>query len=160
MNIVSLWRKSLHCLFEYLDQPKTATVAQPMAWAWGRGYPFVQPMADECLWNLFENRNLNFKQYNTKTCYPIGLFSSLLANLIPIQYPSLSLFLWLFFVSFLPSIFNSSFILSALCTFFYSLPCSFFFERCMAINSKVTGGLFIPLCPVRRSIGLSVKRVA
>ncbi len=64
----------------------------------------------------------------------------------------LSLFFHLFLIHHLfclPSVL--SFILSSML---------FFFERCMAINSKVTGGLFIPLCPVRRSIGLSVKRVA
>lgn len=62
---------------------------------------FNQWQMRECLWNQFENKNLNFKQYNTKTLYPIGLFSSLLANLTPIQYPFLSLFLWLFFLSLL-----------------------------------------------------------
>lgn len=153
--------KTLQCLFEYLNQANTAS-----GWAIGMSLgPWLSVCSTNGRWGSVNETCLKTKTstLNSTIRRPFTpLVFSLHYLVIWLLFIThfFHFFLWFFFVSSLPSIFNSSFILSALCSFFYSLPCSFYFERCMAINSQVTGGLFIPFWLVRRSIGLSVKRVA
>lgn len=160
------------CELEF--QPNTATVGEPMAWIWGRGSLFGWPMANGWLYEkpvckqsfVFTTHlnntiwRLSVATISTPLVLAIAyyLLSSFFANLTPSQCPfhslSLTLFLSLLFQLFL---LHHLFCLPPVLPFILSLAL-FYFEHCMAINSQVTGGLFIPLCPVRRSIGLSVKR--